>query len=86
MKPGFTRLNLAYFADDAEIERILGAIDFIASDGWRFLPLVRSIESVTSSKTLRLLLSTNTMSRRQSGDLGICPLKNKTPWLMPIFT
>ncbi|CAF3497675.1 unnamed protein product, partial [Rotaria socialis] len=39
MKPGFTRLNLSYFASDEEIDYILNAVEFIGSDGWRFLPL-----------------------------------------------
>ncbi|UJR21242.1 hypothetical protein I4U23_024337 [Adineta vaga] len=39
MKPGFTRLNLPYFASDEEIEFILDAVEFIANHGWKFLPL-----------------------------------------------
>ncbi|CAM4805081.1 unnamed protein product [Rotaria magnacalcarata] len=39
MKLGFSRVTLPYFASDEEINYILDAIDFIASDGWRFLPL-----------------------------------------------
>jgi len=41
-RPGFTRLNLSYFANDDEIEYILNAVQFVASEGWKFLPLVRS--------------------------------------------
>lgn len=40
MKPGFTRLNLAYFASDQEIDYILNAIEFLAYHAWKFLPLV----------------------------------------------
>jgi hypothetical protein len=40
MKPGFTRFNLPYFASDEEIDYILNAIEFMANDGWTFLPLV----------------------------------------------
>ncbi|CAF2661286.1 unnamed protein product [Rotaria sp. Silwood2] len=39
MKPGFTRLNLSYFASDEEVDYILNAIEFIANNGWKFLPL-----------------------------------------------
>jgi len=40
MKPGFTRLNLSYFASDEEIDYILNAIEFLAYHAWKFLPLV----------------------------------------------
>jgi hypothetical protein len=40
MKPGFTRFNLTYFASDEEVEYILSALEFIANDGWKLLPLV----------------------------------------------
>jgi selenocysteine lyase/cysteine desulfurase len=43
MKPGFTRLNLSYFASDEEIDYILNAIEFLAYHAWKFLPLVLSI-------------------------------------------
>ncbi|CAF3318405.1 unnamed protein product, partial [Rotaria sp. Silwood2] len=39
IKPGFTRLNLSYFASDKEIDYILNAIEFLAIHGWKFLPL-----------------------------------------------
>ncbi|CAM4865155.1 unnamed protein product [Rotaria socialis] len=39
MKPGFTRFNLSYFINDDEIEYVLNAIQFIAIEGWKFLPL-----------------------------------------------
>ncbi|CAF5104915.1 unnamed protein product, partial [Rotaria magnacalcarata] len=39
IKPGFTRLNLSYFASDEEIDYIFNAIEFIATYGWQFLPL-----------------------------------------------
>ena len=40
MKPGFTRLNLPYFASEEEIDYILNAIEFLAYHAWQFLPLV----------------------------------------------
>lgn len=40
MKPGFTRLNLSYFADDKEIDYVLNAIEFLAYHAWKFLPSV----------------------------------------------
>ncbi|CAF1394164.1 unnamed protein product [Rotaria magnacalcarata] len=39
MKPGFTRFNLSYFASDEEVDYILNAVEFIATDGWKFLSL-----------------------------------------------
>ncbi len=39
-RPGFTRLNLSFFATDDEIEYVLNAVQFVASEGWKFLPLV----------------------------------------------
>jgi len=38
MKPGFTRLNLPYFVNDDEIDYILDAVEFVAEEGWKFLP------------------------------------------------
>ncbi|CAF2342856.1 unnamed protein product [Rotaria sp. Silwood2] len=39
MKPGFTRFNLSYFANNDDIEYVLNAVKFIATEGWKFLPL-----------------------------------------------
>jgi hypothetical protein len=41
LRPGFTRLSLAYFNTPAEISHILHAIHFIASKGYLFLPQYR---------------------------------------------
>jgi len=38
MKPGFTRLNLAYFMPDEEVEYILSAVNIVANEGWKLLP------------------------------------------------
>jgi hypothetical protein len=40
MKPGFIRFNLSYFASDEEVDYILNALNFITTDGYKFLPLV----------------------------------------------
>jgi selenocysteine lyase/cysteine desulfurase len=40
MKPGFTRLSLVYFMDDAECDFILRAITDLAENAWRLLPQV----------------------------------------------
>ncbi len=37
-RPGFARLNLPYFASDAEIEFILNAVVAVAKNGWTMLP------------------------------------------------
>jgi hypothetical protein len=41
LRPGFTRLSLAYYNSPAEIGHILYAIHFIASKGYLFLPQYR---------------------------------------------
>lgn len=38
IRPGFTRLNLAYFMSESRIDFILDAIEFICEHGWKFLP------------------------------------------------
>lgn len=39
LKPGWTRLNLAPWASDAEVDFLLTAVEFVAEYGARFLPL-----------------------------------------------
>ena len=39
MKPGFVRLNFPYFLDDECVEFILTAIETVAREGWKLLPL-----------------------------------------------
>jgi len=51
-RPGFTRLNLSFFATDDEIEYVLNAVQFVASEGWKFLPLV----NIKKKKRIFLLL------------------------------
>ena len=41
LRPGFTRLNLAYFEDDETIRFVLDAVALVAQHGWRMLPHVR---------------------------------------------
>ena len=38
LRPGFTRLNLPYFAHDSEINCIIEAVIAIAKKGWAMLP------------------------------------------------
>ncbi|KAG3078776.1 hypothetical protein PI124_g16530 [Phytophthora idaei] len=38
IKPGVVRMSFPYFADDAEVEYILDAMNFVADHGWKFLP------------------------------------------------
>ena len=49
LKPGFTRLNLAYFEEEEAIEYILSAVALVAQHGWRMLPHVS-----TTCKFLRI--------------------------------
>jgi selenocysteine lyase/cysteine desulfurase len=39
IKPGWVRVNFNYFISDAVFEFVLDAVDLIARDGWRLLPL-----------------------------------------------
>jgi len=39
IKPGWCRISLHYVMDDLEVDYILDAIDFVAAEGHRFLPL-----------------------------------------------
>lgn len=39
LKPGCSRLSFPFFVDDAQIEYVLAAVHFVASHGWKFLPL-----------------------------------------------
>jgi len=41
IKPGWTRVNFNYFLSETEFEFIIEAVDFVAREGWRFLPLYR---------------------------------------------
>lgn len=38
LRVGFIRLNLNYFIDEAELEYILSALDFVSNYAWMFLP------------------------------------------------
>ena len=38
LRPGFSRLNLPWFASNDEIDYIIDALDFVASHGWQFMP------------------------------------------------
>ncbi|CAD5112093.1 DgyrCDS1333 [Dimorphilus gyrociliatus] len=41
MKPGFTRLNLAFFFDEQTVQYVINAVDRIASYGWMLLPFYK---------------------------------------------
>lgn len=41
VKPGWTRVTFGYAIDHDEFEFLLSAIEFVASNGWRFLPEYR---------------------------------------------
>lgn len=38
LRPGWVRLNFNYFIDEPTFQYLLGAVELIASDGWRLLP------------------------------------------------
>jgi len=38
-KFGWTRVNFNYFISDTELNYIINAVDFVATHGWKFLPL-----------------------------------------------
>ncbi len=41
IKPGWVRVNFNYFISEQEFQYIIAAVDLIASDGWKLLPLYR---------------------------------------------
>ncbi len=41
IKPGWVRVNFNYFISEVVFEFILGAVELVASDGWRLLPHYR---------------------------------------------
>ncbi len=41
IKPGWVRVNFNYFISEAVFEFLLGAVEIVASDGWRLLPHYR---------------------------------------------
>ena len=38
LRPGFTRLNLPFFADSSTAQFVLDAVHFVADHGWKLLP------------------------------------------------
>ncbi len=38
MRMGFTRFNLPYYLNDAEVDYVIKAIEFVAKYGWMLLP------------------------------------------------
>merc|ERR1712223_2072784 len=38
LRPGFSRLNLPWFATTEEIDYILEALEFVCNHGWKFMP------------------------------------------------
>ena len=41
VRPGATRLNLAWFASDEEVDFVLAALEMVVEDGWKLLPVYR---------------------------------------------
>ena len=41
IKPGWARINFNYFISDITFEFILDAVEFVAKEGWKLLPLYR---------------------------------------------
>ena len=41
IKPGWVRVNFNYFISEAVFDFILSAVELVATDGWRLLPLYR---------------------------------------------
>lgn len=38
IRPGFTRLNFAFFMSESRVDFVLDAIEFVCRFGWQFLP------------------------------------------------
>ncbi|CAM2718915.1 unnamed protein product [Rotaria socialis] len=75
MKPGFTRFNLSYFASDEEVDYILNAVEFIATDGWKFLSLY-TYNPKTAVWRARSIASQDSLSQYHS--LQMISFKNGT--------
>jgi len=43
-RPGFCRLNLHYTMDDATADFVMDALEWVATDGWRLLPMYKCNE------------------------------------------
>ncbi|KAI9914156.1 hypothetical protein PsorP6_006312 [Peronosclerospora sorghi] len=41
LRPGFTRMSFPYFMSTAVLDYVLEAVNFVAADGWKFLPLYK---------------------------------------------
>eukprot|EP01134_Creolimax_fragrantissima_P000602 CFRG0602T1 len=52
LKPGFTRLNLSFFADAVEIDYLVAVMQWIACNCWRLLPLY-SMDIMTGLYTFK---------------------------------
>ncbi|RHZ38268.1 hypothetical protein DYB26_003750 [Aphanomyces astaci] len=38
LRPGMSRVSFPYAMDDTEVDYVLAAMDFVATEGWKFLP------------------------------------------------
>ncbi len=41
LRPGFSRLNLAYFLDDEQVDYVIEAVKLVAEHAWRLLPFYK---------------------------------------------
>ena len=59
IKPGWVRVNFNYFISEAVFDFILGAVEIVASDGWRLLPRLslraehRSVDATPAGRPSR---------------------------------
>ena len=53
VRPGATRLNLSWFSSEAELELVLGALELVAAQGWRLLPVYRFNNETGEWRVLR---------------------------------
>ena len=61
LRPGFSRLNLAYFASDAEVNFILNAVAAVAKNGWMMLPYYRMNAETGEWHHISQLVSTHAL-------------------------
>ena len=38
LRPGFVRINFNYFMEERIFQFVLDAVEFIANEGWKFMP------------------------------------------------
>ena len=82
VRPGATRLNLPWFSSEAELELVLGALELVAGQGWRLLPVYRFTLRPASGATTPNSVFRSDTSLLNVSTLGVSNVTNE----MSFFT